>query len=229
MTAKNRERLRPFDDEAVVADFVCLPDTIRKYVEKSKAPLKRRALLAQSAAAIALQLVIPLRKSNLAALDIERHFVSNRNGVYLVISETEVKNRESVNFQIPQFALDVITWYMRNYRPHLLDGPSSALFPGRGGNSKSANTLGGQICAAIHTFTGLKFNPHLFRHAAGKIFLDANPGNYEVVRQLLRHKSITTTTSAYSGAETRKAGLLHASLIEDLRSAHGPLKKRRRL
>ena len=228
MTAKNRERLRPFDDEAVVAEFVCLPDTIRKYVEKSKAPLKRRALLAQSAAAIALQLVIPLRKSNLAALDIESHFVSNRNGVYLVISETEVKNRESVNFQIPQFALDVITWYMRDYRPHLLDGPSSALFPGRGGNSKSANTLGGQICSAIRTFTGLEFNPHLFRHAAGKIFLDANPGNYEVVRQLLRHKSISTTTSAYSGAETRKAGLMHASLIDDLRSTHRPLAKRRR-
>lgn len=228
MTAKNRERLRPFDDEGVVAEFVCLPDTIRRYVEKSKSPLKRRALLAQSAAAIALQLVIPLRKSNLAALDIESNFISNRNGVYLVIAETEVKNREAVNFEIPNFALKVITWYIRDYRPHLLNGPSTALFPGRGGNHKSANTLGEQICAAIRTFTGLEFNPHLFRHAAGKIFLDANPGNYEVVRQLLRHRSITTTTSAYSGAETRRAGLLHANLIEDLRNAHRPLAKRRR-
>ncbi len=228
MTAKNRERLRPFDDDQVVAEFVCLPDTIRKHVERSQAHLKRRALLAQSAAAIALQLVVPLRKANLAALDIDVHFVSNRNGVYLVIPEAEVKNREAVNFQVPNFALDVITWYIREYRPHLLDGPSSALFPGRGGNYKSSATLGAQICNAIRAFTGLDFNPHLFRHVAGKIFLDANPGNYEVVRQLLRHRSISTTTSAYSGAETRRAGLLHANLIEDLRKAHRPTLKRRR-
>lgn len=228
MTAKNRERLRPFDDDQVVAAFVCLPDTIRKHVERSKSPLKRRALLAQSAAAIALQLVIPLRKGNLANLDIDAHFVSNRNGVYLVIPEAEVKNREAVNFQIPNFALEVITWYIREYRPHLMDGPSSALFPGRGGKCKSSTTLGAQICTAIKSFTGLEFNPHLFRHVAGKIFLDANPGNYEVVRQLLRHRSISTTTSAYSGAETRRAGLLHANLIEDLRKAHRPTVKRRR-
>ena len=228
MTAKNRERLRPFDDHQVVAEFVCLPDTIRKHVERSKAPDKRRALLAQSAAAIALQLVVPLRKGNLAALDIDTHFVSNRNGVYLVIPEAEVKNREAVNFQIPNFALDVIRWYISEYRPYLLDGPSSALFPGRNGSCKSSATLGAQICTAIKTFTGLDFNPHLFRHVAGKIFLDANPGNYEVVRQLLRHRSISTTTSSYSGAETRRAGLLHANLIEDLRKAHRPSLKRRR-
>ena len=75
---------------------------------------------------------------------------------------------------------------------------------------------------------GLDFNVHLFRHAAGKIFLDKNPGNYEVVRQLLRHKSIATTTGAYSGAETRQAGLVYARLLEDLRQAHQPTKRKGR-
>ena len=117
---------------------------------------------------------------------------------------------------------------MVEYRPYLLDGESSALFPGRGGQPKSPHTLAIQIKETVREFLGLEFNIHLFRHAAGKIFLDIAPGGYEVIRQLLRHKSINTTTSAYSGAETRKAGLLYAEILEGLRALHAPTVSRRR-
>lgn len=225
MTAKNRDRLRVFDDPEMVAAFVCLPDTIQKAVEKDRRAPKLKAHLAQMAAAIAIQIIIPLRRTNLAAIDINRHLVANRNGVYLVIPEAETKNREPINFQIPGFALEVVKWYIRDYRPYLLTGKSSALFPGRGGALKSPHTLGLQLKKTIKQFLDIDFNIHLFRHAAGKIFLDINPGNYEVLRQLLRHKSINTTTSAYSGAETRQAGLLYANIVESLRLAHAPRRK----
>lgn len=228
MTAKNRERLRPFDDDSLVVEFVCLPDTIRKKVEQDKRQPRLKARHAQMAAAIAILLVIPLRRTNLAAIDIDRHMVSNRNGVYLVIPEHETKNREPINFQIPTFALDIIKWYMIEYRRHLFKGESTALFPGRDGQPKSPHTLAVQIKDTVREFLGIEFNIHLFRHAAGKIFLDLNPGNYEVVRQLLRHKSVNTTTSAYSGAETRKAGLLYADVLEGLRALHAPAASRRR-
>lgn len=222
MTAKNRERLRPFDDHNTVIEFVCLPDTIRKKVEKDKRPARLKARYAQMAAAIAILLVIPLRRTNLAAIDMHRHLVSNRNGVYLMIPEYETKNRTPVNFQIPPFALEIVKWYMREYRPYLLQGESTALFPGRDGKPKSPQTLAIQVKETVWEFLGLEFNIHLFRHAAGKIFLDIAPGNYEVVRQLLSHKSINTTTSAYSGAETRQAGLLYAELLQGLRASHAP-------
>lgn len=228
MTAKNRERLRPFDDDSLVVEFVCLPDTIRRKVEQDKRQPRLKARHAQMAAAIAILLVIPLRRTNLAAIDINRHMVSNRNGVYLVIPEHETKNRVPINFQIPTFALDIIKWYMIEYRPHLFKGESTALFPGRDGQPKSPHTLAVQIKDTVREFLELEFNIHLFRHAAGKIFLDLNPGNYEVVRQLLRHKSVNTTTSAYSGAETRKAGLLYADVLEGLRALQAPSASRRR-
>ena len=53
-------------------------------------------------------------------------------------------------------------------------------------------------------------------------------GSYEVVRQILSHKSIATTTSAYSGAETRKAGLLYAEVLAGLRASYAPAGKARR-
>ena len=225
MTAKNRQRLRPFDDETTVVELVCLPDTIRKKVDRDKRPPRLKARHAQMAAAIAILLVVPLRRTNLAAIDLNRHLVSNRNGVYLVIPEHETKNRSPIDFQIPSFALEVVKWYIREYRPYLLQGESTALFPGQGGQPKSPHTLALQIKQTVREFLGLEFNIHLFRHTAGKIFLDLNPGSYEVVRQLLSHKSINTTTSAYSGAETRKAGLLYAQVLAGLRASNVPAGK----
>ena len=56
--------------------------------------------------------------------------------------------------------------------------------------------------------TGIKLTPHQFRHTAAKLFLDKYPGQYEVVRKVLGHKSLSTTYSHYAGAET-KAALAH--------------------
>jgi integrase len=66
---------------------------------------------------------------------------------------------------------------------------------------------------------GVKLTPHQFRHLAAKIALDANPGAYELVRQLLGHKILKTTTNFYAGIDTRRAGRAHADLIMTLRES----------
>ena len=108
---------------------------------------------------------------------------------------------------------------MREHRSLLLRQRSDALFPGAGSKAKSSGTLATQITRTVFRFTGLRFNTHLFRHAGGKIFLDVRPGHYEVVRRVLGHRSIATTTSLYTGAETRSAGLHFASVIAERRRA----------
>ena len=47
LTAKNRERLRPFDDPQTVALFLGLPQRIRREVEKDPRAPKRKAVVAQ--------------------------------------------------------------------------------------------------------------------------------------------------------------------------------------
>ena len=73
------------------------------------------------------------------------------------------------------------------------------------GGAKKRVTLGLQISQTIRAHTGLVMNPHLFRHAMAKIYLDAHPGGYEVVRRVLAHRSIDTTTAFYTGVETAAA------------------------
>jgi integrase len=227
LTSKNRERLRPFDDPDVARDFLCLPETIRQHVERDKRAPAQKAVAAQLAAAIALLQAIPIRVANLAVIDLNRHLKSLRKDVHLVISEVETKNRQTIDFKIPPYALDILRWYIRDYRPFLMREPTDALFPGPSDQPKSSHTLGEQIKKAVFKFTGLAFNVHLFRHFAGKVFLDQQPGSYEVVRQVLGHKRIDTTTGFYSGAEVQRASTVFNQLVDDLRSQHSPSAARR--
>lgn len=220
MTTKNRERLRPFDDAEVAGQFLQLPDTIRRHVERDKRAPAQKAVLAQVAAAIAILQAIPIRIANLVSIDLHRHLKQQRNSVHLVIPEAETKNRQAIDFKVPDYALEILQWYIVNYRHHIEHEPTSGLFPGRSGGHKTAQTLGQQIKQTVFKFTGLTFNPHLFRHFAGKVFLDQQPGGYEVVRQVLGHKRIDTTTSFYAGAEVQRASTLFNDIIDGLRREH---------
>jgi site-specific recombinase XerD len=118
---------------------------------------------------------------------------------------------------------------MTEYRPYLVREPTDALFPGRNGQHKTAHTLGLQIKKIVFEFTGLAFNVHLFRHFAGKVFLDQQPGNYEVVRQVLGHKRLDTTTGFYSGAEAKRASAMFNDVVDTLRAQHAPIASKRRV
>jgi integrase len=52
---------------------------------------------------------------------------------------------------------------------------------------------------------GVAFNVHLARHFAAWNFLRLNPGQYEIVRQILGHKTIQTTMAHYVGLEVDAA------------------------
>lgn len=219
MTIKNRERLRPFDEPENVGTFLGLPERMRQDVEKSRRSPRLKAVSAQIVAAIALLQATPIRRKNVANLCIEKHLRQRGHRLYLVIDDHDVKNSEPIDFELPPHTVEILAWYVREHRPHLLDGPSDALFPVKSGKAKSRETLAVQIKEAVERYTGFKFNTHLFRHAGGKIFLDARPGQYEVMRRVLGHRSLTTTTSYYAGAETRSAGSHFASVIAERRRA----------
>ena len=217
MTRKNRERLSAFDDPAIVARYLGLPEEIRRDVEKSKISDRSRAVLAGTAAAIALEQVAPIRRKNLASLSLTANLIQRGNRLFLIYNEDETKNEIAIEFELPDETVDILAWYVREWRNILLSEPNDALFPGEDGKAKHPNTLGKQVSDAVKRYLGIEFHMHLFRHAGGKIFLDAKPGQYEVVRRVLGHKSLTTTTSIYTGAETRSAGQLFAQVINDRR------------
>ena len=79
------------------------------------------------------------------------------------------------------------------------------------------NGLSERIKKRVLHEIGVKMNAHLFRHLAVMIYLDANPGGYEVARQMLGHSSVSRTISVYSGLETISATQAFAAVVNDLR------------
>lgn len=221
MTEKNREALRQFADDKVIKALLTLPD---KLIDKAmRCPVNSRsALTVQTAVALGLLTTAPLRLGNLRVLDRQGHFhrgFSVGNMQYqLVIPAAEVKNKVDLEFPVPARVMEMIERYLADYQSWLTDGhQSTLLFPGRSGHPKHDTALRGNITRAVHKELGLRVNPHLFRHLSALLFLKANPGQYESVRQLLGHKNIQTTTNFYAGFETDEAMQRFNQIIDGFR------------
>ena len=56
---------------------------------------------------------------------------------------------------------------------------------------------------------------HQFRHAAGALILKHRPGEYELVRRILGHKSIQTTIKFYCSLETMQASEIFIDIVRN--------------
>jgi site-specific recombinase XerD len=206
LTESNRMRLRAFDDRGNILALLKLPEELMRQARRHR-NTQHGAVRAQLAVAVETLLMAPIRMSNLVKLDIERNLIRPGHGraLHIVIGAEDVKNREPLEYPLPPESVELLERYIREFRPHLASAGNTALFPGIGGGPKNQAFFGTQISRTVCAHTGLQVHPHLFRHIAAKLFLDANPGAYEVVRRVLGHRSIDTTTGFYTGLETAAA------------------------
>src|SRR5262249_14001604 len=112
--------------------------------------------------------------------------------------------------------------------PAVIGERANTVFVTFSGRPRKQDTIKMTITKTISRYLGVKLTPHQFRHLAARIILDHNPGAYELVRQLLGHKNLSTTTKFYAGIDTRRAGRAHADLIMRLRESKSGRRRRRR-
>lgn len=218
-TDKNRKRLAPFDDPAVMRRFLNLP-----LVEMAKLmhlPVTRRsAAQASYLAALAILIAAPMRIKNVAALEFDRHLRWSGDDddrvLEIFVPSTEVKNRQTLQFRISGPFAAVVHKYHQHFWPRLAGPGVTALFPSHDGRPKRADTLGKQISRLVEDRVGVEFNPHLMRHLAAKISHKARPGDYESTRRLLGHVSSDTTFNTYEGLETSAATEAYDQLVGQL-------------
>ena len=209
LTQKNKKRLHQFDsdDGKNIAALLNAPQRIIAKLPLNRPPTHDETLAAQTALAIEILVMIPVRINNVAGLDLERQIIRGRDGsASLMIQGDEVKNGVDIEAPLPKPSTELLDLYLRHFRPRLQNANTRWLFPGRNSSGpKSVQQLRKQIQDACARDLGLTVNPHLFRHIAALIFLKANPGQYPVVQLLLGHKSVDTTMKHYCGMEATAA------------------------
>jgi integrase len=230
MTEKNKALLRKFDDPRLVASLVGLPEKLWRTARRNLALSKRCFVDLQTALAVDILLHTPLRMENLAPLKFDEHLhwpQGRGKPALLVIRVEETKNESPLEYELPAVLADRLYSFRNEIAPAVIGRRPDALFVSRKGEPRALRSIGIAIERTVLRHLGVKLSCHNFRHIAAKIHLDANPGAYELVRQILGHKDLKTTTRFYAGIDTRRAGRAHANLLARLREAR-PERKRRR-
>jgi integrase len=80
------------------------------------------------------------------------------------------------------------------------------------------STMGSRLTKRLRAEIGIDMNLHLFRHFGAMLYLEAHPGQYEVVRRLLGHRELSQTLNAYVGFEAGTATRLFAETVMAARS-----------
>jgi integrase len=230
LTDKNKRFLRQFDDPNALRRLVLLPEQLWAEVKRERSPTYRTLAKAQAAIAIGILIYMPIRLQNLVTLEFERHlFIRTGRGAKstLELSNGEVKNNIDLAFEIPPQIVKMLLEYRERTAPKIIGERPATLFVNADGTPKAENALGVLITNYARRRAGIILTPHQFRHLSAKVLLDAQPGGFETVRQLLGHKNLQTTVFSYAGIDSRRAGQHHQRLIEEALSSQRPSRPRK--
>ena len=221
LTEKNRTLLRHFDDASTIKMLLDLPERLYRRAQSGKLNSRRSAVLFQIGLAIDFLTYAPIRISNLIAIQLGLNIQLPRgtNGdAFLIIPPEQVKNGVSLEFRLNDRLTRRLASYISDHLMALGGDHCGWLFPGVSpGRHKSSRTLSQQLTETISREMGIRMTPHQFRHVAAKLYLDRNPGNYEVIRRTLGHKNMKTTVNFYAGLETNSATRVYDETIDKLR------------
>ena len=125
-----------------------------------------------------------------------------------------MKNAVPLQFPLDDSVTAIINEYAHDFRPALIRGSNADwLFPGVSSGHKEKISFSTQIVDRVQKSTGLRITVHQFRHAAGALILKHRPGEYELARRILAHKSAETTKRFYLALETTQASEIFTDII----------------
>ena len=231
MTGKNKRFLRQFDDPAALRRLFNMPDRLWAEVKRDSNPNFRTLAKAHAALSVAILSYMPLRIANLLSLAFGTDlFMHEGPGAIstLELSAGEVKNKTELAFDMPPRVAKMLIEYRDRIAPSIIGHRPTRIFVNVDGTPKCQKALARLIATYSKARAGIVLTPHQFRHLSAKLMLDAAPGAFETVRQALGHKSHKSTSRAYAGIDTRRAGRWHQRLVEEAIADQKPSRRRKR-
>lgn len=217
---KPRDALRQFADAKNIEKVLCLPLKIYDQIRRKSACDKRDALLMQAAVTLELLLMRPVRRKNIVELRLAENIIKTGKETFILLPSDQVKNDLELHYKLPRESVVLLDFYIKKLLPMFGPNPMGWLFPGdRPDRHKCGAQFGRNFTKTIRDLTGLYLYPHLTRHLGAYLYLNENPGAFEVVRRVLAHKSIVTTTRSYVSFEEEGAVKLYDNMILRMRDA----------
>jgi integrase/recombinase XerD len=167
---------------------------------------------------IALLAFIPIRRKNLAALEIDRHLVRDSHGWFVIIPGQETKAGRPIEFRVPELLEAHLAIYLRVVRPRLLRHPNcAALWMSAKGGALCYGAINNSITRHSVTRLGFRITLHDARDAAATTWAIAAPDQIAVARDLLAHADLRTTVKHYNRARGTDASRAYGQVIAEMR------------
>ena len=180
---------------------------------------KRDAVRYRDGLMIALLAFIPLRRRNLAALEIGRHLVQEGDGWFVIIPREETKTRALIEFPVPELLRSYLAVYLNVVRPRILRHPTCAtLWVSSRGGALPYRAIYDIISRHSSSHLGFRVAPHDARDAAATTWALSAPSRIGVARDLLSHSDLRTTTKYYNRARGIEASRAYAQMIAERRT-----------
>jgi hypothetical protein len=152
---------------------------------------------------------VPLRRGDLGPQTIfgdDRTLIMppGRRGRARIVLTTR-KTGASVDRELSERTTEVLRWWITDLRPEFIrhigaDPASPYLFPSAGTVKpyRDEGVLNRHFQAHNQKYGGFSLNIHAERHLVGKIILDQDPTQIDLVRQMLTHERVETTERYYA-------------------------------
>ena len=219
ITQKNRDRLEPLRDVNTLIAFLRVPSKLVKEASNARSRL-RAATEYETALAVALFTLCPVRASNLMSIEMDRHIVRHGRGrnarTLLCFPANEVKNHQDLTFELPTALVAMIDRFAEVHRSVLSGRASPHLFVGRMRDGQlDYSALSRRITNALRRHAGIDLTPHGFRHVSCLIYGTHYRNDFEAMRLLLGHKSTNSVLKFYAMLEM---DAVHKAYSEVLRT-----------
>jgi hypothetical protein len=233
ITEKNMTVIRAVLMSDIWAKVCSLPGQLMSEARrKLNSSPRHAAILATVAVQIQILTRAPVRVSNLLAIKLGTNLkreMGRENSYRLHFPDYDVKNRVSLDFNLPGTTAAMIDDYINLFRPHLGDGHRGHwLFPGEAAKQRSSTHASASIAEMVEQRVGMRVTAHQFRHAAVAVIMKTHPGNIEMARQILGHINIETTMRFYTALESFRATEMFGAIIENELHKYPPPKPVRR-
>lgn len=173
---------------------------------------------------IALLAARPVRRRNLAAIEIDRQLTCQSDQCWLAFSADEVKTGRALEFPLPHNLTTSMYQYLTRYRRFLAcrtgrwkDDPGKALWVSGDGSRLKAGRIHRRICDRTQEHFGHPINPHLFRDAAATSIAIEDPEHVRIILAILGHSTIKTSERYYNQATGIEAARHYQNVIAAFR------------
>lgn len=182
----------------------------------------REAVAFRDGLMIALLATRPVRRRNLAAMEMGRHLTRRGASYWLSFGAAETKGGRALEFPLPAALAPALERYLAVHRPVLLSragdaGTTARLWVSATGSAMGEAAIYGRIVKLTRTAFGAPVNPHLFRDCAATSIALEGPAHVRITREILGHGAMATSERHYNHAGGLAASRDYQAHVQRLR------------